>query len=173
MVTYWHLDGDLAALSPVQHRFGEISFDVRCVIQLGIDVEDWTHFPRSVEIPIHRRIQRFHVIHATAHLPPGEGDGAVVGAYRLHFEDGDEILQPILYGRHLRSFWREGDLVNECSNAQLAWQWKEPARREIAKYHRLFMATFENPRPEVEVDHIEYVSGETIAAPFLVGMTVE
>ena len=68
---------------------------------------------------------------------------------------------------------RKATLVDECSDAVLAWQWKEPARVEIYKYHRLFMATFENPRPEVEVTHIEYVSGDTVAAPFLVGMTVE
>ena len=173
MVTFFGLDGDLAALPPGQHEFEGTRFDLRGVIQLGTDVEDWTVFPRSVDIPIHRTIDRFHVVHAITFFPPKGGDGAEIGAYRLHYEDGAEAVQPILYGTHLRSFWKEGDMVDECSDAILAWQWKEPARREIEKFHRIFMTTFENPRPEVAVTHIEFVSANTQAAPFLVGMTVE
>jgi hypothetical protein len=118
-------------------------------------------------------MHRFHVVHATAYLPPEAGDGAVVGAYRIHFEDGQEALRQIVYGTHLRSYWQAIDLTHECTDAVLAWQWTEPARRETTKYHRLFMATFENPRPEATVTHIEFVTGDTAAAPFLVGMTVE
>jgi hypothetical protein len=40
-------------------------------------------------------------------------------------------------------------------------------------WRQLFQATFENPRPGVEVTHIEFVSANTKIAPFLVAMTVE
>lgn len=35
------------------------------------------------------------------------------------------------------------------------------------------MSTFENPRPEVEVVSVDFVSKNTYFAPFLVAMTVE
>ncbi len=38
---------------------------------------------------------------------------------------------------------------------------------------RLFLSTFDNPRPDVEVPAIDFVSELTPAAPFLVAMTVE
>ena len=173
VMTIFTLDGDLAALPPGRHVSGGILFDLRGVIQLRSDLEEWTHFPGSVDIPIDRKIQRFHVVQAAASPSQQDRDGETVGAYRIHFENGEVVRLPIIYGSHLRSFWKEQDMVDECSNAVLVWQWKEPARSEISKYHRLFMATFENPRPELRVSHIEFVTGETVVAPFLVGMTVE
>ena len=38
---------------------------------------------------------------------------------------------------------------------------------------RLYLSSYENPRPDVEVVSIDYVSAMTQAAPFLVAMTIE
>lgn len=170
---FWYIDTDLAGLSPGQYEFNGISFDLRGVIQLRIELERWTVFPRSIEIPIGRKTQRFHVVHATARFPLQEGDGAVVGAYRMHFDDGGEEQHEIIYGDHLRSVWAQADPLRECARGDLVWTWKNPLRWRNSAYRRLYMATFENPRPEATVTHIEYLTGDTMAAPFLVGMTVE
>lgn len=46
-------------------------------------------------------------------------------------------------------------------------------RRQPHLSLRLFKSTFRNPRPDLEIATIDYVSTDTAAAPFLLGLTVE
>jgi hypothetical protein len=67
-------------------------------------------------------------------------------------------------------------------DARIAWEGTNPAATdyrtdfpagEPGKELRLFVATWENPRPDVEVTSLDLVSRETQSAPFVVAITVE
>jgi hypothetical protein len=66
-----------------------------------------------------------------------------------------------------------GDLGTEVTHAQVAWTGSNPVADQYQASVRLFMRTYDNPRPEVEVVSVDFVSKLTPAAPFLVAMTVE
>ena len=39
--------------------------------------------------------------------------------------------------------------------------------------HRVYLSTWENPRPEIEVTTLDFVSAMTRSAPFLIALTAE
>jgi len=55
----------------------------------------------------------------------------------------------------------------------VAWVGTNPVSERYEAKVRLFLSTFENPKPEVEVVSVDFVSKLTPFAPFLVAMTVE
>jgi WD40 repeat protein len=170
---YFHLDLDLAALSPGKHLFEGLYFDIRGVIQLRLNDPRWMQFPASVDIPINRKIQKFHVVHSAVYYQPQAGEGPTIGTYRLHYEDGGNAIKTINYGIHLRTFLGASDPRTDCERSNLVWQWRKPTSRRSSSFRRLFKATYENPRPNERVTHIEFRSADTHTAPFLVGLTME
>jgi eukaryotic-like serine/threonine-protein kinase len=161
----------------------------------------WHDFPERVDgVAIGRRFRKLHVLHAAstysgfdafdptsmkgavgsgAFDPPSmEGAGgkpSVIAAYVLRFADGTQHEQEVVYGRDLRDWWwgGRGDPADAAERATVAWTGTNPVAEKYEAKLRLFLSTFENPRPEVEVASIDFVSKLTLAAPFLVAMTVE
>ncbi len=97
----------------------------------------------------------------------------------LHYADGTQAELPIVQGGQLLQF--EGPsmpmgLEDLSSNAELAWLGTNPYLKE---YHpgwslHLYRATFQNPKPDLEVTSVVYVSTMSpVMAPFIAGMTVE
>jgi hypothetical protein len=167
--SYFSVDLDLADLSPGKHVFEGVCFDIRGVIQLRLNGGRWMRFPAAVSIPVNRRISKFHVVHSAVNYQPRAGEGPTIGTYTLHYEDGGNTIRNINYGIHLRTFQGDYDRRTDCERANLVWS------REQMSWgrHRLFKATYENPRPNEKVTHIEFRSADVHTAPFLVGMTVE
>ena len=66
-----------------------------------------------------------------------------------------------------------GDSEPEAERARVAWVGTNATSQRYEAKVRLFPSTFENPRPEVEVVAVDFVSRKTPTAPFLVAMTVE
>jgi hypothetical protein len=121
---------------------------------------------------------RATALHATCwggNLP----DGTVVGAYVWHFSDGTTHEQPIVYGRDLRDWWfggqywfYQGDPKSQAEHGQVAWTGSNPVAQRSGVTVRLYLTTYENPHPDLEVTSIDLVSEMTTAAPFLIAMTV-
>ncbi|MHC1769909.1 MAG: protein kinase [Verrucomicrobiia bacterium] len=135
----------------------------------------WERLPAKVEgIQVHQCARRLHVLHATC---PEDAvpEGTVVGIYVWHFADGTAHEQPITYGQDLRSWWwmpnkeRPADLAR----GRIAWIGDTPRAAESGARIRLYLATYANPRPDLEISQIDFVSNATPAAPFLVAITVE
>jgi hypothetical protein len=93
----------------------------------------------------------------------------------LHYADGTQHELEIVYGRDLRDWWHggRGDPAAEVTQAKVGWTGSNPVADRYKASVRLFVRTYDNPRPEVEVVSIDFVSKLTAAAPFLVAMTVE
>jgi hypothetical protein len=187
-------DDDLSSLPTGLQRFGGVLFDVRGVIWLRSELQnpaDTTFratchdFPERVEgIAIGRKFQKLHVLHAATTYDPRLGSRPqansgnplrAVGAYVLHYADGTRHEHEIQYGRDLRNWWwgGRGDDAAEAERAKVAWVGTNgPSSRYDAKI-RLFLSTFENPRPNEEVVSVDFISKQTPFAPFLVAMTIE
>jgi hypothetical protein len=109
-------------------------------------------------------------------------DGTAIATLVWNFADGERRESEIIYGRHVRSWWVGHDGSRATPEARIAWEGTNPAATDFryqfpdvepGKEVRLFVATWENPRPDVEVTSLDLVSRETQSAPFVVAITVE
>jgi WD40 repeat protein len=172
-------DDDLSRLPTGVGSFAGVSFDVRGVLLLRLGTQSprywwgWLRHPVGVEgIRVGSKARRIHVLHAAV----GEAAAStVIGSYVLRYADGTQQEFEIIYGRDLRHWWQGGvgDPVAEVLEAKVAWTGSNPVADRYKASVRLFVRTYENPRPDVEVVSIDFVSKLTAAAPFLVAMTVE
>jgi hypothetical protein len=125
-------------------------------------------------IPVGRKAERLYFLHA-AHFG-SQMEGAKIGAYIVHYEDGKEAEIPIRDKVDLADWWDAGD---EVSEGEVAWRGKNEATKQLDPQAsiRLFMAKWKNPRPEVSIKSLDMVTGEqksgqSAAVPFLVALTV-
>lgn len=151
--------------------FGGVSFDVRGVVQLsGMQAEQGlrVRFPKAVEgIEVNRRADRLYFLHACAWPSPV---GTQVGMYVIHYANGQQQQVPINYGKDVLDWW-----LNEGTDefaVDVAWKGANsasPGGPELG----IFKTTWNNPRPEQEIESIDYRSAMTDSAPFLLGITAE
>jgi hypothetical protein len=128
------------------------------------------HYPASVVgIPVHRKFARLHVLHATNY---SETDATRIGAYVLHYADGRQSELSILYGNDVQDWWHKKE-SRDVTRPTVAWTSSDSAASVSGVEFRLFKRTWDNPRPEVEVESIDFTSAETRCGPFLIAMTVE
>ena len=90
--------------------------------------------------------------------------------YRIHYADGQQKEIPIIYGEHLRMI----DLAEDSMEA-LARNTKVVLVGETRDKMRIrhFQTTWENERPDVMIESLDFISRRAGAAPFLVALTVE
>jgi eukaryotic-like serine/threonine-protein kinase len=159
------LDNSLAALPTGIQTFAGTQFDVRGLISL------WrpTSNNAPVCIPIHNKFARLHVLHGTGW---DEAEATKIGAYILRYADGRQLELPILYGVDVRGWWC-GTGGKDATRATVAWVGANPQLLDRDASLRLFKRTWDNPRPEVEVQSIEFTSTGTKCAPFLIALTLE
>ncbi|MBN2507074.1 MAG: protein kinase [Verrucomicrobia bacterium] len=158
------LGDDLSFVSVGMQLFEGVGFDPRGVIQLCRSDPDWFQFPSQVEIPLDRHLRRLHVLHGTVSV---EREGAIIGAYQLHYADGEAQELEIRYGLDVRDWQSARDPRPVAAGHPVAWT---PATGAMV---RLFTTVYANPRPHVRVRRIDFISRNTGSAPFLVAMTAE
>jgi hypothetical protein len=162
---------DLAQMPSGLQQFDHVPFDVRGVIQLG-GAEATVSFPERIEgIAVRQRFSRIHVLHG-ATFPPLFG-GTKLGRYVLHYANGQTKEIPIIYGKDIADWWFDPDKPIEPSKAQVAWTGSNEAVKAYGKSLRIYHATWDNPFPDVEVRDIGLVSNMSLAAPFLLAITLE
>jgi len=165
-----NLDQNLASFPAGLRTLGGVRFDARGVIQLGWSAPGQSQFPTQVRIPIGHPFHRLHVLHAVARS--GE-NGALIGRYRLHYADGQELDLDIRYNRDLSDWWDDGSQGCYSQFSEVAWRGPRSGTAPASESVRLFRTTCANPRPEAMVAHIDYISSLTQSAPFLLAVTVD
>ena len=100
-------------------------------------------------------------------------NGTTVGRYILRFVDGQQEVFPIVYGVDVRDWCRFPGEDGRGERLTIAWQGVSPATRLNGGILQLTRSTLENPRPEAEVESLDYISAMTDSAPFLIAVTVE
>jgi hypothetical protein len=162
---------DLRQLPSRLQQFNDVPFDARGVIQLG-GAEATVCFPERIEgIAVRQRFSRIHVLHA-ATFPPliSRKD---LGRYVLRYSNGRTWEIPIVYGKDIADWWFDPNKPIEPSNARVAWTGSNDAVKAYGKSLRIYHAVWDNPLPDVEVLDIRLVSNMSLAAPFLLAITLD
>jgi hypothetical protein len=151
-------------------------YDIRGVIQLGARSYEFAHFPSAVtNIAVNANCRGLAFLHGT--IQEAELDRAI-GSYVIHYDDGKIETIPILYGKHLLNWW--SDPTKSGRNERLldsavAWQGTNPARTAEGKDKLVYLyrTSWTNPRLDVRVKSIDFISAQKSSAPFLVALSVE
>jgi S1-C subfamily serine protease len=130
------------------------------VIQLGAGKPD------NVEgIVVGRPFTRLHILHATHQKA---AHGVIIGQYTLTYADGTTASIPMRYGIDVLDWWYGKD-SQRPTEGKVAWEGKT-AEAQI----RLYLTTWENPRPDQEVKTITFARTRfSGCVPFCVAMTAD
>jgi hypothetical protein len=105
-------------------------------------------------------------------LEPPAGTAVAIGKYVLNYVDGKTAELPIVPGRHVRD-WQVAREQERQPMAQAVVAWSGTNHLDGRGWLQLYKADYENPRPEVEVKTLDFVSAMSDATPFVVAITVK
>lgn len=150
-------------------NFGGILFDVSGTMLLRS-----TEMPHLKErhggIPVEGKHQYVHVLHGIGYADPV---GTEVARMELRYADGEIRRIPIIYGTHVRDWWKwDSEQVSTLSHAGSAVAWSGPHPGNPRVTLRLIRTSFENPRPEVALDEIHFVSMNQRSVLCIVALSV-
>jgi hypothetical protein len=162
----------LADLKPGEHQLAGVKFNVvDGVMQLGS--ERRMHRPRSIDdIPVDGSFVRMYFLHAMQG-PHHPSKGTTIGQYVVRYEDAEELIIPVVYGEDVLDWWNSSS-ARDMKRGRVAWVGSNPGAHGHGYSIRLFASSWDNPRPDVKVTAINYVS-ESVgsAAPFCLAITLE
>jgi hypothetical protein len=168
----WHPglpENSLNALPTGILQFGDLAFDVRGIVQVSgsaLKAAGGTYPQKIAGIRINQTCRELHFLQATGWKAT---DGTRVGAYTLHFADGQAARIQLVYGEDIRDWNADSDPSAELQRASVVWSAINNGRRRV----RMFKMTWENPRPEVEIRTLDFESAMSEAAPFILAITAE
>jgi len=166
---------DLADLKPGVSLFGGVRFDVRGVVHLSGQalIREGQVFPEHVDgIRVEQKCRRLHFLQAAAW---GQDVGTIIGSYLLHYSDGQQRELPIVFGRDIGGWWLCDNNNDSAApeSAPTAWVGTNGLASRAGCAICLYLSTRDNPRPDVQLASIDFKSSMSLAAPFLVAMTVD
>jgi tetratricopeptide (TPR) repeat protein len=167
-VQAWEIrDLDLGAVPRGRQVMAGIEFDVRGLVQLASPFSAGRSpaLPQRADgIPVRQPCHRLHFLHAADST---EADGVQIGSYVIHCADGKREEIPIIYGQDVVA-WNL-DPLRTNSRPVVAWGGHNRLHGPV----HLFKSTWENPRSDVMIETIDFLSHNAKAAPFLVAITAE
>jgi len=177
----WHPDAQglpaganhLSSLPRGIQKLGGIDFDVRGVIQLtGTQAEAaGAAFPEAqTGIKLGHKCKRLHFLQAAGWQAE---EGKVIGRYVLHYAGGEKAALNIVYGADTLDWWKGAAEAKPPQSAAVAWTGSSPATEAVGTSLRLFKRTYDNPKPELKIETLDFISTQAESAPFLVALTVE
>ena len=159
---------DLASLPAGVQTLDGVSFKIgKQLIQLGSSVDK----PDKVEgIKVGRKLARLYILHATGY---SVDDDTLIAEYTVNWEDGTSATIPVEYGKDVLDWWKY-PFSGEPTRGKVVWTGEnEPAKKEFDATIRLYMTTWENPKPNLKILSIDYAATnkEGRCAPFCVAIT--
>jgi hypothetical protein len=154
--------------------FGGVLFDVRGLIVLAgtrsLAVSGLA-LPESVlGIPVGRKGTAVDFLQAAAFV--GSTPGLKIGAYVMHYENGETRTADLIYGENELDWW-VNPAEGHVTKADEVWSGSNTATRSRGMKTRLIKFTWINPLPDVPITAIDFVSYLTTSSPMLVAITVE
>jgi hypothetical protein len=168
--------GDFGTLPEGLIALGRVCFDLRGAVCLNSrdGLRNGSEWPKQVTgIPVSQKCKKFHFLQATQWGGGQPGDH--VGDYVLHYVDGEMRTLPIVYGRDILGWWLWGLAAAPMlpDNAIPVCTGQNALTRKADGSLWLFKSTRENPRPDVAVSSIDFVSAMADPGPSLAALTVE
>jgi hypothetical protein len=167
---------NLAELPIGRQTFGEVPFEVGGIVQLtGTKLQEWgrKEFPAAVrDIPVGMRGRFVHLLHGAGGV--FDRDGETIATLVLHYSDQSTNEIGIQAGLHVSDWWGNPRQQPRARNSALIWTGKNEAIRNYSPKDslRLFLTSFENPRPDLAIERVDYLSALKNASPFLLGLTL-
>lgn len=168
-----HNGNDLASLPTGVQNFGGASFDIRGIVQVRSKSVSSTNYPVEVKgIRVNQKCKRLHFLHAAGFGSVAD-EGQQIGSYVLHFANNRMRLEiPIIYGESVRN-WHTLKGEPESQELNVAWTGENAVSHKAGQKIRLFLTTWTNLVPDLEIESIDLVSAMTTPAPFLIAITAE
>ena len=179
-----NMDDNMAELPSGKNVFAGVPFDVKGSIQLNGAVMSLfkKNYPNQVgPIGINRSCAKIHLLHGSNAILSRDFDRSVAKLV-LHYADGDTREINLVAGKQLFDWWAplfttgvDPRFLQTAPGTERAWTGSNPyiKANQPDESLVLYKSTFDNPRPDVTLVSLDYVSTMTEAAPFLVGLTVE
>jgi hypothetical protein len=152
-------------------------FDVRGLIQLRGDqfrfAKAATRVPEQVAgLPTSRECRRVHFLHGAIRggLDPA---GTEIGKYVLHYADGTTEERALRLGKEVLDWTTDPPVTAAKDGLNVAWTGQDAWSRTLDRTIHLYKTTWENPKPEIEITSIDFMSAGKTSSPFLVAITVE
>ncbi|MDC0325170.1 hypothetical protein OAM01_00260 [bacterium] len=164
----------LGQLTPGIHHFNDIRWDLRGMITLTGQSQFYQYlkYPASItDIPIRQPASKLHFLHGC--LWP-EKQGTEIGSYKIIFENKHIERIPILYGINVANIV----VNNQMPNPDVEFASKVDvysSRKNKGSSKKQFFYHFEwtNPFPDQQIVALEFESARKMAAPVLLGLTLE
>ena len=162
---------DLSTLKPSKHTYAGINFENKGgLIQVGgksLTATNYTNVVRSIRV---RRIcQTLNFLHGAV-FGTVQDEGQRIGTYTVYYATNQMRLEiPIYYGKDVRNWHPVDDEPPAPTDLKLGWSGQNGA----GKPTRLFVTTWTNIAPAVEIDRIDFRSSMAGPAPFLLGLSTE
>jgi hypothetical protein len=164
---------NLSGLTRGIQTLAGVRFDVRGWVQLQGTQAKATGFPWPegiVGIKIGRPCRCLHFLHGTGWE---EAEGKEIAKYVIHFADGQQSEWPIRYGNDVRNTWLKANDPPEHPDAARAWVGTNALTAETGIAFRFYKSVWENSRPDVPVETIDFISTMSDCAPVLIAITAE
>jgi RNA polymerase sigma factor (sigma-70 family) len=163
--------------------YAGVPFDVSGMVRLHsiTSEKNGEHFPVEVDkIPINEKFTKIYLLHGA--YAGGGNYFQVVGRLVLHYADGSTNAIDLIAGQTVFDCWNilfktgiDPVYKNVSPGTEIAW-WGSNSlieRLDPDETLVLFKSVFLNPKPDVAVTSVDYVSTMTETGPFLAGLTVE
>jgi len=181
--------GDTEEFPGTIQRLAGTDFDFRGWVHLDVRraIPQAPPLPVRIDgIPVQRKCRKLQFLHTASsassisvlanHVREEHLNvplGTAIGYYLIHYTDGQRTQFPIVHGRDVRDYWCFPEYAGADSTATVAWTGSSFHSRHNGATTRLFKSTWENPRPDVPIDALDFVHAGTYAAPILVAITAE
>jgi hypothetical protein len=174
--------GNFLTVPTGEQAFAGIKFKIgEGVIQLGSTV--WKDKPEKVEgIKVDKKVSKLHILHSNCYgggpnvvgAPWHVADETLIGEYRINYEDKSAENIPIIFGQDVRDWWFRDD-EKETFRSKVAWKGDNELAKKYACRLRLYLTTWDNPKPDLKIVSIDYIGrkDDTVAAPFCVAISLE
>jgi hypothetical protein len=171
---------NLAEVPTGEKEFGGVKFQVgEKYLQLGSPLFKDDRPDKVEGIKVGRAFNKLHILQATGYGSAGPGtpkhvpDDAVIAEYRVRYDGGDTATIEVVYGKDVRDYWFT-DRSPRVTRGKVAWEGDSEAAKRLSCRVRLYVTTWDNPKPGKRVTAIDFVrKTDTGAAPLCVGLTVE
>ena len=163
--------------------YAGVPFDVSGMVRLNsiTSEKNGEHFPVEVDkIPVNETFTKIYLLHGA--YAGGGNYFQVVGRLVLHYADGSTNAIDLIAGQTVFDCWNvlfktgvDPFFTNASPGTEIAW-WGSNSlieRLDPDETLVLFKSVFLNPRPDLAVTSVDYVSTMTETGPFLAGLTVE
>lgn len=175
----WHnrreVGNNLAFLPTGVQEFAGTKFDLRGIVQLSSTtlMRFETNYPVAVSnIGVGQACRQLHFLVGIGWRDP---KGMVVGQFVMRLADGSQEPRPLVYGVDARNWGFVAGTFREAGTPEPAW--KGPLERSRMAWPEegccLYKVTWQNPRPKVKVESLDFISSMSSSAPFLMAVTAE